>query len=76
MSYVATDSYRPGTPTWLQYSPNSQATTELRKSSITIVRIYDRGSKVTGLLGILQDVFCSCAVTIRGGVTNALSACD
>ena len=47
MSYVATDSYRPGTPTWLQYSPNSQATTELRKSSITIINIYI-GSWVKG----------------------------
>ena len=33
--YVATDSYRPGSPTWLKYSPNSQATTELRRSSIS-----------------------------------------
>ena len=33
--YVATDSYRPGCPAWLKYSPNSQATTELRKSSIS-----------------------------------------
>ena len=33
--YVATDNYRPGNPTWLKYSPNSHATTELRRSSIS-----------------------------------------
>ena len=33
--YVASDSYRPGKPTWLKYSPNALATTELRKSSIS-----------------------------------------
>ena len=33
--YVATDSYRPGSPTWLKYSPNSQATRELCRSSIS-----------------------------------------
>ena len=33
--YVATDSYRHGNPTWLKYSPNLQAATELHKSSIS-----------------------------------------
>ena len=33
--YLATDSYRPGKPTWLKYSPNAKATMELRKSSIS-----------------------------------------
>ena len=33
--YVATDNYRPGKPTWLKYSPNLQATTELHKSNIS-----------------------------------------
>ena len=32
--YVASDSYRPGKPVWLKYSPNALATTELRKSSV------------------------------------------
>ena len=33
--YVASDSYRPGKPTWLKYSPNALATTELKKSSVS-----------------------------------------
>lgn len=33
--YIATDSYRPGSPTWLKYSPNAQATTELTEALVT-----------------------------------------
>ena len=35
---VASDSYRPGKPTWLKYSPNTLATAELHNSSVRDLR--------------------------------------